>query len=691
MRETKDVKLGMEVVREPSIIRCLRFVKKLLKFCMMSVLLGAFFTLLFILYLRSQPLPTASIHQTTTIFASNGQALDTIHQGINRTVIPIKEISPSLVQATIAVEDRSFWSHLGFDWKRLARAVYVDVINMNKAQGASTITQQLARNLYLSHDKTWERKIKEALLTVQIELNYSKEEILEMYLNQIYYGYSAYGAEAAARTYFGKSAKDLTLAESTLLASIPKGPTYYNPFDYYENAKARQKIVLDSMQKVGYISEEQADKAFAEKLVFQSKEQRKSADFAPYFRDYISTLIKDKYGIEEELFVQGGLKIYTTLDYDMQKKAEEVIAKEMPKDKPDLQAALIAMDPTTGHIKALVGGRDYKKSQYNRVFAKRQPGSSFKPFLYLAALQQGFTPLTLMKSEPTVFTYDNGKQYIPSNFGDHYAYDYINLQHAISTSDNIYAVKTIEQLTPEKVITQAQNLGIASQLQAVPSLALGTSPTSPYEMTVAYGAIANHGTRVTPIAITKIEDSEGSILVEEKPESVQVIDSKYTFLLTHLMQSVFEPGGTAYRVAQYINRPIAGKTGSTDYDAWLCGFTPQLVTTVWVGYDEGKKVDSASDARLAAPIWAKFMESSLQQQPPTLFDVPQGIVSAYINPANGKLATENCPNPRFMYFMAGTEPTDYCTDHLPNPKAKPKPILPPNKQSLWQRLWQPGG
>lgn len=682
----------MEVVREAKIIRWFRRVKQFLKLVVMSTLVGAFAILLFILYLRSQPLPAASIHQTTTIYASNGQALDEIHQGENRTVIPLKEIAPTLVQATIAIEDRSFYRHLGFDWKRLGMAAYTDIISMSKAQGASTISQQLARNLYLSHDKTWERKIKEALLTVQLELNYTKEEILEMYMNQIYYGYSAYGAEAASQTYFGKSAKDLNLAESSLLASIPKGPTYYNPFDHYDNAKKRQKIVLDSMQKMGFITAAQAKEAYSEKLVFQSQEQLKTPATAPYFRDYISSLIKDKYGIEEDLFVKGGLKIYTTLDYDMQKKAEDILAKELPKNKPDLQAALIAMDPATGQIKALVGGRDYQKSQFNRVFAKRQPGSSFKAFMYLAALQQGYTPLTLMKSEPTVFTYDNGKQYIPSNFGDHYAQDYITLEQAIATSDNIYAVKTIQQITPEKVIQQAQALGITSQLQAVPSLALGTSPTSPYEMTVAYGTIANHGVKTNPIAITKIEDSEGNLLVEEKPESTPVVDPAYTFLLTHLMQSVFEPGGTAYRVSQYLNRPIAGKTGSTDYDAWLSGFTPQLVTTVWVGYDEGKKLDSVTDARLAAPIWAKFMESALDKQPPTLFDVPPGVVSAYIDPINGKLATENCPNPQFMYFQAGTEPQDYCTEHLPNPKAEPKPIQPPDKQSIWQRMgniWRP--
>jgi penicillin-binding protein 2D len=681
----------MEVIREAPLLRYLRWAKKFIKLFILSLLCCSFAALLLILYLRSQPLPAASINQTTTIYASNGEVLDTLHRGQNRFVVPLKDISPFLVQATIAIEDRSFHKHYGIDWLRLARAAYVDVIHMEKRQGASTITQQLARNLYLSMDKTWERKIKEALLAIQLELNYSKDEILEMYMNQIYYGHSAYGAQAAAQTYFGKDAKDLTLAESALLAGIPKGPSYYSPYVDFDKAKSRQQVILQAMVRSGYITPEQAEQAYAEPIKLKERNTEAAAEQAPYFRDYIANLVKNKYGIDEETFIHGGLKIHTTLDPVMQKKAEDIIAKVLPKDKPDLQVALVAMDPATGHIKAMVGGRDYTKSQYNRALSMRQPGSAFKPILYLAALQNGFTPLTQMKSEPTVFTYDNGKTYIPKNFGERYAHAYINMREAIKTSDNIYAVKTIDHLTPQKVVDQARELGITSKLQAVPSLALGTSLVSPLELNTAYVTIANKGERVKPIAITRIEDSQGNVLVEEKPEKTRVADPVASALLINLMQSVFEPGGTGHRVAGELNRPVAGKTGSTDYDAWLSGFTPQLVTTVWVGYDKNQKVDDVTEGYLSKKIWAQFMESALKDQPPALFDMPAGVVSVYIDPASGKLATEHCPNPQLFYFAKGTEPQEYCTDHLPNHET-PTPLPPPDTPSFWQRMgswWKP--
>lgn len=681
----------MEVIREAPLLRYLRWAKKFIKLFILSLLCCSFAALLLILYLRSQPLPAASINQTTTIYASNGEVLDTLHRGQNRFVVPLKDISPFLVQATIAIEDRSFHKHYGIDWLRLARAAYVDVIHMEKRQGASTITQQLARNLYLSMDKTWERKIKEALLAIQLELNYSKDEILEMYMNQIYYGHSAYGAQAAAQTYFGKDAKDLTLAESALLAGIPKGPSYYSPYVDFDKAKSRQQVILQAMVRSGYITPEQAEQAYAEPIKLKERNTEAAAEQAPYFRDYIANLVKNKYGIDEETFIHGGLKIHTTLDPVMQKKAEDIIDKVLPKDKPDLQVALVAMDPATGHIKAMVGGRDYTKSQYNRALSMRQPGSAFKPILYLAALQNGFTPLTQMKSEPTVFTYDNGKTYIPKNFGERYAHAYINMREAIKTSDNIYAVKTIDHLTPQKVVDQARELGITSKLQAVPSLALGTSLVSPLELNTAYVTIANKGERVKPIAITRIEDSQGNVLVEEKPEKTRVADPVASALLINLMQSVFEPGGTGHRVAGELNRPVAGKTGSTDYDAWLSGFTPQLVTTVWVGYDKNQKVDDVTEGYLSKKIWAQFMESALKDQPPALFDMPAGVVSVYIDPASGKLATEHCPNPQLFYFAKGTEPQEYCTDHLPNHET-PTPLPPPDTPSFWQRMgswWKP--
>ncbi|MFI8715859.1 transglycosylase domain-containing protein [Brevibacillus brevis] len=681
----------MEVIREAPLLRYLRWAKKFVKFTILSLLCFSFAILLLILYLRSQPLPETFVKQTTTIYASNGEVLDTMHRGENRISVRLAEISPALLDATIAIEDRSFREHFGFDWKRLAMAAYVDVVNMDMRQGASTITQQLARNLYLSLDKTWERKIKEALLAIQLELNYSKDEILEMYVNQIYYGHSAYGVQAAAQTYFGKDAKDLTVAESAMLAGIPKGPTYYSPFVDLERAKARQKLILDAMERDNLLTSKEAEQAYAEPIKLKQRANDKVTEPAPYFRDYIATLVKNKYGIDEEKFIHGGLKIHTTLDPVVQKKAEDIVASVLPKNNPNLQVALVAMDPATGYIKAMVGGRDYKVSQFNRVLGKRQPGSSFKPIMYLSALQNGYTPLTLMKSEPTVFTYDNNKQYIPGNFGGKYPNALINMREAIKTSDNIYAVKTIDFLGPQKVVDQAKQLGITSSMQAVPSLALGTSPVSPLELNAAYAAIVNKGQAVKPIAITSIEDSEGNLLVEEKPEKTQVADPVASALLVNMMQSVFEQGGTGYRVAGEMNRPVAGKTGSTDYDAWLSGFTPQLVSTVWVGYDKNQKVDDVKEGYLSKKIWAQFMESALKGQPPALFDMPAGVVSVYIDPASGKLATEHCPNPQLFYFASGTEPQDYCMNHIPKNET-PTPLKPPDSSTFWQRMgswWKP--
>ncbi|MGG3886012.1 transglycosylase domain-containing protein [Brevibacillus panacihumi] len=682
----------MEVIREAPLIRYLRWAKQFLKFLILSILFASCAALLLLLYLRSQPLPEAFIKQTTTIYSANGDVLDTMHRGENRILVPLQDIAPDLINATIAIEDRTFREHYGFDFKRLGMAVYVNVIHMDMQQGASTITQQLARNLYLTMEKTWDRKIREAFLAIQLELNYSKDEILEMYMNQIYYGHSAYGAQAAAQTYFGKDAKNLSLAESAMLAGIPKGPTYYSPFADFERAKSRQKLILNAMARDEMITPQQAEQAYAEKLVFRERSTQAAVDPAPYFRDYIANLVKNKYGIEEEQFIHGGLKIYTTLDPVMQKKAEEIVSSVMPADNPNLQVALVAMDPLTGQIKAMVGGRNYQESQYNRVLAKRQPGSAFKPIMYLAALQNGFTPLTMMKSEPTVFTYDRNKQYIPRNFGGRYANAMINMREAIKTSDNIYAVKTIDFLGPQKVVEQAQKLGIKSPLLAVPSLALGTSPVSPLELNAAYAAIVNKGEAVTPIAITRIEDNKGNVLVEEKTEKTLVADPVASSLLVNLMQSVFERSGTGYRVANELNRPVAGKTGSTDVDAWLSGFTPQLVTTVWVGYDKNQKVDDVKEGYLSKKIWAQFMESALKDQPPALFDMPAGVVSVYIDPSSGKLATEHCPAPELFYFASGTEPQEYCTDHLPANET-PTPLEPPDSSTFWQRMgswWKPG-
>lgn len=612
-------------------------------------------------YVRSQTLPVSTISQTSQMLDIEGNVIDTFHAGENRRSVALEDISHYVIDATLAIEDRRFYDHAGFDLKGMARAVVVNVQSMSARQGASTLTQQLARNLYLSHERTWQRKLKEAMFTAQLEMKYSKDEILGMYLNQIYYGHGSYGIEAAANMYFDKHASELTLAESAMLAGIPKGPKYYSPYMNMKNAKDRQYLILEAMKEGGSITEEQADAAYEEVLAFQPMGSDEQEGFAPYFRDYIRFLAVEKYGIDEKLLNEGGITIYTTLDQEAQAAAEESIKKVMPKGSEE-QAALIAIDPRNGYIKAMVGGRDYKANQYNRVFAStRQPGSSFKPFLYLTALQSGFmSPVTRFKSEPTVFSYDEGrKTYEPHNYGDKYAEDYIDMRAAISGSDNIYAVNTIMTVGADKVIETARKLGVKSPMDPVPSLALGTFPVSPFEMASAYGAFANQGVRVEPVAILKIEDRKGNVLYEAKPREEQAVTPAEAYVMSNLLESVFDEGGTAHRVAATIKRPVAGKTGTTATDAWLVGYTPELAAAVWVGYDKDRKL-TVAEARRAAPIFASFIEGALSAVPPKYFPVPEGVVNVFIDPESGKLAAATCPSRRLEAFLAGTEPTEVC-------------------------------
>lgn len=659
-----------------------RLAIRLAKWMITLFLLIGCAVILLLLYLWSQPLPYTSLEGTTVLYSSEGEIIDAQYGGINRQPIVLEKIPEFIQQATIAVEDRSFYKHLGFDPKRIAGAVLTDIKAGKMVQGASTITQQLARNLYLSHEKTWDRKIKEAMISIQLELQYSKKEILEMYLNQIYYGNGAYGIQSAALAYFGKDVSQLSLAEGTLLVGIPKGPTYYEPYGHFDNAKKRQKIILNAMVEMGYLTRAEADQAYQEELHLVPKEKKKYPTVAPYFRDAVMQWVKKELNLDQDQLSHAGLKIYTTLSLDMQQKAERIIAEKLPKDRP-LQVALVAMEPSTGYIRAMVGGRDYKESQYNRAYAKRQPGSTFKPFLYLTALEKGMTPLTEVESKPTVFNYD-GKYYIPSNYHDHYANDYITMLEAIKKSDNIYAVSTLMALGEEQLVERAEELGITSELKALPSIALGSYPLSPVTMVDSYATLANLGEKVEPILVERIEDRHGNLVYEAKTKKTRVADPRHVYVLNQMLQAVFDEGGTGYRVVSLLNRPAAGKTGTTPQDAWMLGFTPQLTAGVWVGFDQNEPL-SVVDAHLAAPIWAEFMESALSEEPPMIFQVPDGLVSAYIDLSTKQLATENCPQKQLLYFIPGTLPTEFCTEH---PASSEKKETPPKKQkkSFWERL-----
>ncbi|WP_044641388.1 transglycosylase domain-containing protein [Risungbinella massiliensis] len=611
------------------------------------ILLGLFY-----LYLQSRPLPPPDVLTSTSIYDDQGKILNQTDPMENREYVKLDQIPTYLKEATIAAEDKSFYHHYGFSLRGIARAIFVNIREGSIRQGASTITQQLARNLYLTHDRTWLRKAKEALYTLQLEIHYTKDEILEMYLNKIYYGNGAYGVQRAAQVYFQKDVSKLSLAQSSFLAGIPRGPVYYSPYEHYERTKTRQRHILDLMAKNGLISQTEAQEAKRTELVITQPEKMNQLQ-ANYFRDYVVQAAIKQYGLEESLVLHGGLKIYTTLNQNLQQNAENAVRHYLSRHQK-LEGSLLSVDPKTGHIKAMVGGKDYDTSQFNRVFAKRQPGSAFKPILYLSALENGFTPLTKIMSKPTIFQYE-GKTYQPANYGNQYPNRAITLREAIAKSDNIYAVTTQFQIGAENTQLMAKRLGMKSQLKATPSLALGSYSVTPFEMVQAYSTIASGGIYRPILGITKIVDRDGTVLVDTNQESKQVIRPAHAFVLTKLLESVFDSGGTAHRVQQMIHRPIAGKTGSTDWDGWLVGYTPDLVTSVWVGYDQGRKI-SNWEGKLSQYIWGHYMRDATKRNPSSDFTPPEDVTGVYVDEASGFLTSKDTPNARFEYFVRGTEP-----------------------------------
>ncbi|KZZ83793.1 transglycosylase domain-containing protein [Bacillus sp. SJS] len=684
----------MNVIHPSRIRRTIKLVRALFFIGLMLLALMSIAAGMVLLAAKLQGPPSLNVPQSTILFASDHSKLGETHYGEKRYWTNLEDISPYAVKATLSIEDRHYFEHHGFDFKRIAGAALADLKAMAKIQGASTITQQYARNLYLSHDKTWTRKLTEAFYTVRLEVNYSKDEILEGYLNTIYYGHGAYGIEAASKTYFGKSAKELTLAEASMLAGIPKGPSQYSPFLNEKRAKERQKLILSSLVSAGAIKREQAVSAEREPLIYAGpKPEEEAKTDAPYFYDQALKETARLLGVEQGALSTRGLKIYTTLDPVLQQKAEKQVKDVIDPDSA-IQTGLISIDPKTGAVRALAGGRDYDKSPFNRVTqAFRQPGSTIKPFLYYAAIQNGFTPSTLMVSKPTVFEYDSGKStYKPSNYNDYYANGPITLAQAIALSDNIYAVKTHLFIGPEKLAETARAAGITSKLPELPSLALGTAPARLEEMVNAYGILANGGKRIRPVYVTRIEDATGNVLYEGKPAAgKQVLDEKAAFVTTQLMTGMFDTKLNAYtsvtgdKITKNLTRTYAGKSGSTQTDSWMIGYSPDLVTGVWTGYDRDKALEQVEERSYAKKIWAGFMEDALRGKPLKEFKPPEGVTGVYINPETGKLAGPGCPVKRFVYYLAGTEPTEMCIEHQEH-RHEPAKKQEKQKESFWKKL-----
>ena len=607
-------------------------------------------------------LPGLRMPEPSILYDINGKEIKSLNpQNLNR--VSLDEVSDYVEQAFIATEDRNFYHHIGIDPRALARATWVNIKNRRVTEGGSTITQQTAKNLYLTHERTLVRKIKELFYTLALEKRYSKDEILTMYLNSIYFGQGATGIEAAARTYFGKPAKELSLAESAILAAIPRRPSYYDPYRYPEHAKTRQQVVLSQMVELGFITEEEKQAAAAEKLEYRKIGALRGD--APYFSQMVADYLVEKYGAP--VAFGGGLRVFSTLDLDMQRKAQAAYDKVMSGHSNELQAALVAVDPSNGNIRAMIGGRDFVTAPFNRaVDSKRQPGSAFKPFLYSKAIDVGLTAADMIMCEPVSFPQKGAPDYAPKDYGDKgYHYRPFTLKEAIMVSDNVVSVRLNEAVGPERTAEHARKFGFKGPIKPYLSLALGTSEVSPLEMASAYGVFANAGSLVKPVAVLKVTDIDGRVLEVNQPQTQQIISPQNAYITTDMLTGVMQPGGTGARLAATVGRPSAGKTGTTqEYrDAWFAGYTPELSCAVWVGYDSPTRSVGLPGGSIAGPIWANFMGTALKDRSPKEFRVPQGIVRTRIDLDNGLIATENCPRTIEAAFLTGSEPKEVCYEH----------------------------
>lgn len=656
---------------------------------------GIIFLLLFFIIILNiltflLPPPDLSAERNTIFYDQKGDFLGEERGVESRYWVSLDQVPDYLIDATIVTEDQHFYDHFGFDFPRILSAIFTNLTHGSLKEGASTISQQYARNLFLNHEKTWTRKIQEAFYTLRIEKHYSKEDILEGYLNTVYFGHGTYGIEAASRYYFNKKVSELTIAEGALLIAIPKGPSYYSPFINRKRAEERKNLILELLKKAQKISTKQYKEAL-EETIYYAGEKEKRTSLSPYFQD--EALKEAAEILQTDLFKvkTGGYHIYTTLDQGSQRLLEETVKKELSKNE-NLQIGGIAMEARSGAIRALIGGRNYDLSPFNRASqARRMAGSSFKPFLYYAALENNFTPVTKLKSEQTSFTVD-GNTYEPRNFNNYYADEKITLAQALALSDNIYAVKVHLFLGMDQLIDSAEAFGF-SNLPRVPSLALGTASVTVKEMANAYSTIATYGKQIEGYTIERIENSAGEVLYEKRKEPKQILNEQSAFLLTDLLTGMFDPALNGYTqvtgtaIADKISHPFAGKSGSTDYDSWMVGFSPSLTTAIWVGYDDHKKLSSPRDYSFAKRIWAQFMEDSHAGKERENFTAPKGVLQARIDPESGLLAGKHCPKTRKMYFKVGTEPRSYCSLHGEEDRTKVEPREEVEDSSFLKRLF----
>ena len=576
----------------------------------------------------------------------------------NYSWVSLDDISPYLIDATLSTEDKHFYYHIGFDYLRIGKAIIKNISSRSLSEGASTITQQYARNLYLNYEKTWKRKIDEAVLAFELETHYTKDEILEGYLNTINYG-GIFGIENAAKYYFNKSSKDLDLAEAAMLAGIPQSPSNYSPLYNKELAKKRQRTVLILMKNNDKINDNDVEEAYGEELTYVGNKDNNITSGLLYFKDAVLDELKNIPSIPESLLTTGGIKIYTTLDTEAQMQLEKAIDE---KNMGEMQIASIMMNPDNGEVLALVGGTDYNSSQYNRATAaKRQVGSTMKPFLYYSALESGFTSASSFISEKTTFSFASNKTYTPKNYNDRYANGPLSMGAAIAYSDNIYAVKTHLFLGEEKLVSISNRLGIGNRLEAVPSLALGTEEISLMSMVSAYSAFANMGYKVEGHLIKKIEDSKGNILYEYKNEKVNILNESLVFILNEMLTYTYDKDFINYNyptlisLAPRMTNKYAIKSGTTNTDMWIIGYNKNAVLGVWTGYDDNRNFES-NVSGFHKDIWIETMEGYLKDKKNTWYEAPNNIIGVIVDPITGTLVNDESKKGKIFYFLKGTEP-----------------------------------
>ncbi|MGM0470806.1 MAG: transglycosylase domain-containing protein [Bacillota bacterium] len=642
--------------------------------------------------------------EATMIYSEDNKLLSRLYQE-NRVYVPIEKIPQELQQAVIAIEDNRFYDHFGIDLWAIARALWVDIKGGGIIQGGSTLTQQLAKNALLTNERTLYRKIQEAYLAIQFERMYTKKEILEFYLNEIYLGNNVYGAQTAAKFYFDKEVQDLNLTESALLAGLPKAPNNYSPYKNKQVAKVRRNVVLEQMEKFGYITERQAKKARQQSIEVENGLERKT-DLAPYFVRHVRKKLIEMYGAQA--VYNGGLKVYTTLDYKMQTQAEKTVneafnnyipsaKREEGKAKLQPQVALTTINPQNGHVKAMIGGRG-EEDKYNRVTqARRQPGSAFKPFVYTTAIKQGLSPGSIIDDSLKSYQikHNDQDQWIPKNYNDKYLGP-TTLRVGLAKSINVMAVKLLDEVGIDNTIQTAEEMGISSLVKQgrkndrnLP-LALGglTKGISPLEMATSYGVLANQGIKTEPISILKVVDNRGNVILDNDPKQEIVLDKDVAYLITDMLKSVLARGPDIWGTGWHANidRPAAGKTGTTnDYgDAWFVGYTPNLVTSIWVGEDKSTKMvyevindnnkseEVTISSSQVAQMWSEYMRQITKDQPIQDFQRPDNIITEEICIESGKLPNQYCPEQtiREEIFIKGTEPTSEGTLHKETAEVK---------------------